>query len=178
MGVRQALNEHPRASAGVAVGVIAIALAFVFWTRLRPEGPPEAPSKAFFTTDDSSPTAAKAALFSDAADKLPPFQKDGKNAYRAYVFSCDGGKTTWIGYLEKFTTQGLERMKAGGRPGGAREGGAGASPSNAMVSMEGVQVKKPGDAQWTDMSNLGKASLVTDLKCPDGSRTNIVMVNP
>ena len=40
------------------------------------------------------------------------------------------------------------------------------------------QVKKPGDAQWTDMSDLVKASAVTDVKCPDGSRTNIMMLNP
>ena len=44
-----------------------------------------------------------ATYFPDDANKIPPFTKDGKEAVRARVFSCDGGKTKYVAYLERIT---------------------------------------------------------------------------
>ena len=60
------------------------------WERLQksPHGPgwKPSPGSAFYTTDDG------ATLFTDGADRLPPFDHDGKAAVMAAVFSCDNGK--------------------------------------------------------------------------------------
>ncbi len=95
------------------------------------------PTKAYFTTDDSSPDAAKAALFTDSADNLPPFQKDGKTAYLACVFTCDGGKTTWVGYLERFTPGKLDQIRNNASPTDAAQGMA-----KLQTSMQGIQIKR------------------------------------
>ncbi len=91
----------------------------------------------YFTTDDSSPDAAKAALFADSAKNLPPFQKDGKTAYLACVFTCDGGKTTWVGYLERYTPEKLQQIQ-NTTPSTDQAHGL----ANMQSSMQGIQIKR------------------------------------
>jgi hypothetical protein len=68
--------------------------------------------KAFFTTDDGK------SFFVDRFDRVPPFRKDGKTAVRAQVFSCDDGRTKFVGYLEMYAPldkAALEDVLAKGR---------------------------------------------------------------
>lgn len=89
-------------------------------------------AKLFFTVDDGK------SYFEMEASNRAPFVHEGKPAFRAHVFSCDGGKTAFVGYLSKF------------------------SP----VSEEAL-VRKPGTNQWSPLSSAG-AGVVLDVKCPEG----------
>ncbi len=177
MGLLGELKEHRAIATAAAVGVIIVALVIIIGPQFGSSDVAEQPpSRAYFTTDDSSPAAAKAALFSDSIDKLPPFQKDGKEAYRAHIFSSDGGKTTWVAYLERYTPQGLKQMQVGG----AGEKIPAASPSRVMMmNVPGmIQIKKPGGKQWIDISDRKNANEIMDVRCPDGSVQNLEIVTP
>jgi len=53
--------------------------------------------KLFFTHDDGK------TWFAAPADARVPFTHEGKLAYRAHVFSVDGGKTPFVAYLSKYS---------------------------------------------------------------------------
>jgi hypothetical protein len=172
MSVRETINSYPRSAA--ALIVIAVLLICIGIFRASRTGITSAPpTKVYFTTDDSSPDAAKAALFADSAKNLPPFQKDGKTAYLACVFTCDGGKTTWVGYLERYTPEKLQQIQnSTSAPDQAQ------SMTKMQSSMRGIQIKRPGDLNWTDCGDIGRSIRITDVRCPDGSRNNLTMVTP
>jgi len=75
----------------------------------------------YFTTDDGK------SYFPLEATNKPPFMHEGKFAYRAHVFSTDGGKTGWVGYISKF------------------------SP----ISAEAL-IRRPGETAWTPVSSPGR----------------------
>jgi hypothetical protein len=89
-------------------------------------------TKLYFTVDDGK------TFFELEASNRAPFVHEEKPAFRAHVFSCDGGKTAFVGYLSKF------------------------SP----ISDEPL-VRKPGMNQWSPLSSAG-AGVVLDVKCPEG----------
>ena len=103
MGLRETMNQNPRMVTGVTAGIILLALIIVGWQLLSSGSgtntgatAPNAKgvANAFFTTDDGK------TWFADDAAKFPPFDKDGKPAYSAILFTCDGGKTQFVGYLQ------------------------------------------------------------------------------
>lgn len=170
MGIRETLNQNPGITTGATIGIIVIALGFIIYQLVGNSGPP-IPTKSFYVTDDSSPEAAKASLFKDKIDKIPPFDKDGKQAYRAYVYTCDGGKTQFIGYLERYTADGKAKLEA-----------ARAHPNNPNIMVIDdwsmfMEIKRPGDTKWVKMSDSVGSAKVTDIRCPDGG-TNMELVNP
>src|SRR5688500_13766950 len=97
MGVIAAMQERPRLMIGVLVSVIAVAVVMAFASAKKQEHNVEVRSGVWFTTDDGK------TLFTDNARKLPPFDHYGKPAYRAYVYTCDGGKTQFVAFLERYT---------------------------------------------------------------------------
>ena len=85
MGVRERLNRNPRLAAivmAVLLLVAGVAVALQFSDGAHAAG--TASDKAFFTIDDG------ATWFADDAARIAPFQHDGKEAVRAYVFECRG----------------------------------------------------------------------------------------
>ena len=52
--------------------------------------------------------------FADKAERVPPFDHHGQPAVRLHLFSCDGGKTTFVGYLEKLPEDVLQHYRIGG----------------------------------------------------------------
>jgi hypothetical protein len=90
-------------------------------------------SHVFFTTDEGK------SLFPIEAGTRAPFVRDGRQAVRAHVYSCDGGKTTFVAYLSKFSPVAQEAL-----------------------------VKRPGMTQWFPVSSAG-AGLILQVKCPEGS---------
>jgi hypothetical protein len=87
----------------------------------------------FFTTDDGK------TFFPLAATNRPPFVHEGKPAYQAHVYSCDGGKTAFVGYLSKFSPIADEPL-----------------------------IRTPGATQWSPAGSAG-AAVVLDVKCPEVS---------
>jgi predicted esterase len=90
-------------------------------------------SRVFFTTDEGK------TLFPIEAATRPPFVRDGKQAVRAHVYTCDRGKTSFVAYLSKFSPVAQEAL-----------------------------VKRPGMTQWFPLSSPG-AALILQVKCPEGS---------
>ncbi len=64
----------------------------------KPTTTPTTQATQFFFTTDEGKT-----LFADSATLKPPFQHEGKVAYRAHVYSIDNGKTTFVAYLSKWS---------------------------------------------------------------------------
>ncbi|MFT3788077.1 MAG: hypothetical protein QM770_18210 [Tepidisphaeraceae bacterium] len=78
------------------------------------------------------------AKFVDQADRIPPFQKDGKEAYGMYVYSCDGGKTESLAYIWKYTKEvAARRVEMQKKLEEARKSGKPLPPDAMMMGGEG-----------------------------------------
>jgi hypothetical protein len=174
VGIREKLNENPSITTGATIAIILIALIFIGIQLFGSGNNVGGPRDLYFTTDDSSPDAAKAAMFKADSTNLPPFDHDGKPAYQVMLFSCDGGKTTFIGYLSRYTPEALAQIKAMNSkdPKGPVVPGVMAMPAVMMK-----EVKAPGPGKWLNQSDP-KSRDVMNIHCPDGSQENITPVNP
>src|SRR4051794_23591957 len=94
MGIREEMNKRPRAVAVAGVVALAVGIAAMAF-QLSSGGIGRSGEQAFYTTDDG------ATWFTDAADRLPPFDYKGKEAVRAYVFECNG--KPFVNHLERWT---------------------------------------------------------------------------
>ena len=154
MGLRDHLNDNPRVVTGLTVGVIVVVLALLLWP--GGEGGSRVSSakgaKLFFTIDDG------VSWFPDDADKVPPFQKDGRDAVRAVVFQCAGGQP-FLGYLSRFTPDGKRVMEEAQKKGGRA--------ANDPTLLETMEVKAPKSKDWVRI-NDPKAQSVLQVKCPGG----------
>jgi len=162
-GLRGAINRHPLVSGGVVLVVAIASLSLA----LKPAPKPQ----AYFTVDDGQ-------TFFEAPAQVPPFTYHGREAVRAVVYSCDGGKTKFVAYLlrhppeEKAAAEAI--LKRGGR-------------------MPPGEVKRPGEVEWAtpfDPSKLknvhGKAGFeraraagkrydeIINTKCKDGGTPTII----
>ena len=163
MGVKEALNKRPWIS-GV-VGVIAIGAAAIYgYQGIRGPAQPPIPTGAYFTTDDGK------TWFADDANRLAPFTKDGKEAVKALVFSCNNGKDPFVGYLEKLTPAAKQRIEAIRAKGNTSEA---AEQEMGLIKMAGTLTKKPGAASW-----MPPGQGDTKVSCPGGDFSGFVPVNP
>ena len=158
MGARIIVQQR-KSLAVVLATVMIVGAAIAIYVQARDFGP-GGPGKAFFTTDDGK------TLFVDSIMKLPPFDKDGKQAVRAHVFECNGERV--VGYLSCYRPEALQALaeakaaKAAGKP-----------PPNpqalAAVGTMGLLVKKPGNFPWVSQADAATATAVRVFRCPDGS---------
>jgi hypothetical protein len=149
------MQERPRMMIGVLVGVIAVAVVMAFASAKKQEHNVEVRSGVWFTTDDGK------TLFTDEARKLPPFDHDGKPAYRAYVYSCDGGKTRFVAFLERYTPDALRQLE--------EQRKSSMPPELGVIDRlmnQGREVKRPGDANWVNFSDP-KGKIIRKPVCAD-----------
>ncbi len=112
----------------------------------------------YYTIDDG------ATVFADHHPPSIPFQKDGKDAVLAAVFTCNDGKTTFCGFL----------MKRAPAPAIAAAGKSVAPAQTRMM----WYIKKPGDTEWIPESDHDRWNAVeSSVKCPEGAGEPI-MVTP
>jgi len=169
MGVREKLAANPRAAVAIAAAIVVFAVGIVYFeSPAGDSGRAGAPRKMFLTIDDGK------TFFVGAAEPLPPFQHEGKTAYRAYVFTCDGGKTTWVGYIERYSEQAKALIKEM-RKNQAEHGGP---PSVPSALLEGIEVSRPGENQWVRQSDAALAHKVTAVYCPNAPDKDADMVLP
>jgi hypothetical protein len=158
MGVREQVNDRKSLVAGAAVVLILVA-GYVIFTQVRQTMGTAGPGDAYFTNDDGK------TFFYDDAQKLTPFDKDGKPAVRAHVFECGGERV--VGYMSRMT----ERAKAAYEEANKYKG-TGKPPPNAMelamIGQTGTEVKKPGGDKWVPQSNPASTA-IRAFQCPDGS---------
>jgi hypothetical protein len=173
VGIREKINQNPRQTTIVTAAIVLVAILFILWQACSggPGSSGYVSSKAFFSTDDGK------TFFVDSSSNIPPFMKDGKMAVRAQVFTCDDGKTKFVGYLEMYTPQEkamLEQMAKGGNKGG--------TPMYAGYGGQAM-VKQPGapPQMWIPLAPQTTVAYQTVVqpKCPGGgSQENLSRVFP
>jgi hypothetical protein len=168
MGIRDWMNSHARLTASIVLGVILVViLAAVLQGRGRnvSEGTALAERKSWYTTDDGK------TWFPDAATKIPPFKKDGKDAVRAHVYRAPDG-TEFVGFLERYTPAGKAAMEAElSRP---PDQASGVDPTMAAGS-DATEIKKPGQANWVKISDPA-ADNVYRVVSPKGQSEGLTLV--
>jgi hypothetical protein len=158
LSIRDTLNQKP----GIVAGVLGVLILVIFLFLIFSSGsgtastPVKPKADVFYTIDDGKTT------FADGLDKTPPFDKGGKQAVRAYVFSCNGKKE--VVYLERFSPE----VKA------KREQAYAANkPFVYDVPGGGLEVKAPGDKEWVKATDPKAAAIMTP-KC----NGTLEIVNP
>jgi hypothetical protein len=139
MGIRESLNQHPKAVVIVFGLAIVALLAFMLIDfGGAAAGLPQSDVPKAWSPDDDGKT-----WFADAADRTSPFDHNGKPAYRCYVWTVDGGKTKFVSHLERIKPSVLKaRQSSSGKP----------SPVDLLMPGMDMEVKRPltGDRGWTD----------------------------
>ena len=169
MGIREKLNDNPARTGGVVATCVAIALLVLLrpgCSSPRGGGADRGDPQEFFTVDDGQ------TWFAADAAKLPPFDHQGKPAYRAQVYRCGGGKP-FAAYLERYGEAERKRLEE-------LLAGEGANSMEAIKLMSQVEVKKPGAKDWlrATPATMQRFHAVRAPRCPDGSTTGIVRVAP
>lgn len=150
---------------GVVLVLAAVALAIFFRSDQVGPGVP-AGAMAWYTSDGGK------TWFADTRGKLTPFDHHGEPAYRCYVYSCNGGKTLFVGYLERFTPesrQELEAIMTAKTP----------PPPDVFeqLSTTGVEIALPNTQDWIKATDR-RAAPVRNPKCPDGSQQRPIEIFP
>ncbi|MCC6424048.1 MAG: hypothetical protein IT447_11265 [Phycisphaerales bacterium] len=177
MGIREKLNQNQGVTTGVTVGVIVLALIFIIWQLVGGNSRGSIPTQAFFTVDNG------ATWFADDINKLPPFDHDGKQAVRALIFKCKGGKE-FVGHLERYTPEAKAQIEKMRQAVPSKDGkGPPMPPPGPMMgdlAFSGMEVKAAGapDTAWVKMADFQKAQEITKIKCPDGDSSQIEPVVP
>jgi hypothetical protein len=167
MGIRESLNQNQGIVICGATAIVLVAV-LVIGIQLWPGGR-QVHSRAFYTIDDGQN------LIVDRIDRHPPFEIDGRQAVRAYVFTCDGGRTRFVGYLERYTPDAhrhLEQMRD-------------RDPQHMEMGMDeiivyGSEVRRPNmtEGVWIPRRDTDRAEEVTDVRCPDGTIEHLKPVFP
>jgi hypothetical protein len=138
-GLRRWLNENPKIATAVGGGLMAVALIYIAVTLLRSCNPSvpgysSGQLKNWYATEDGQN------LYADDALLVPPFQKDGKTYYRAYVFKCPNG-TQFVNHIEMYPPEikaKMEEIKAK----------SGAPLLEFSQFDDRTLVKRPGGPKW------------------------------
>lgn len=168
MGIRETLNKNPAITTGGTAAIIVIALIVIFF-QIRGESGASGDNLAWFSNDDGK------TWFSDDANKVAPFDKDGKKAYRVYVYKCKDGKE-FVSHLERHTPEAKAAVEK------AQQDGPNADPSLLeSVLIDGLQAKRPGigdePKNWIKQTSAAWGT-ITQPKCPSGSNEGIEAVPP
>jgi hypothetical protein len=168
MGIREKLSDNPRVATVMAAAIVAIGAAVLYlqWPRSSDGFGP--PAKMFLTIDDGK------TFFVAPAEPLPPFQHEGKTAYRAFVFTCDGGRTKWVGYLERYSDRAKTLMAGMWK----KQAATGGPPPVPEGMLQGIEVAKPGELQWVRQSDTARALPIINVHCPDAPGRDAEMVFP
>jgi len=161
MPVREKLRQYPKTIA-VVIGVILLAMVYLRWSNgVVGHDAGGSGTRLYFSTDDGK------TWFADDANKLPPFQKSGKEAVRAYVYKGSDGKE-FVSHLERYTPDAKSKLEA-----------AYASHSRDPMLLQriqttGVEVKAPSQPNWVKVSDPKAAAIIVP-RCPDGSEPEPVL---
>lgn len=164
MPLRETMNKNPLVTGIVLLALIAAAGWFAFSSLMDKGGQLEPPKYYYYTVDDGKTT------FSVSADEIPPIMHDGKEAVRVRVYSCDGGKSTFVGYLDKYTDEFKKKAdaeRAQPRNAAAKTAGPGAQGIMGPGEVFSRVVKKQGETKWVPMTSPA-GGRVAQVMCPSG----------
>ncbi len=167
MGLREQINDNPAITTAATGAIIGLALLFIIFNLMcsGSSGGTAISSQAFYTVDDG------ATFFVDDANKIVPFDHEGKPAYQAFVFEPDGGGEQFVGYIRGMPTQLAEQLREL-----RAQADAGAAVDEMYMLEEQAQyqsrVKKPGGPWVLEMSEEGFK--VVSVTAPDGGPAKMV----
>jgi hypothetical protein len=154
VGIRETLNRNPGVTAGAVGGIVVLVIIYlIFYTLGGTSGGATPSTKSWYTVDDG------ATYFADNADRLPPFDHDGKPAVRCRVFTCDHGAHKFVAYLERYMPEAQKRLAAQADKSVGRE----------ETDISGMEVKPPmtGEKAWIRKIDP-RAADVMNPKCKEG----------
>jgi hypothetical protein len=164
MDLINALMERRSMSVALIVLLASGAAGGLWYNRMEQTHAAQAQLRGWYTDDDGQ------TWFSSDKRLLSPFDHNGKPAYRAYVFSGDGGKTQFVGYMERYTPDALQQIRALQQPHPTDPPQPGVFE---RIARTGIEIKKPGQSQWVNISDP-KAAAVKALATPTGGQVAAV----
>lgn len=155
MGIRETIQKHRGATTVLAVLFCVGGIALTVWS--NGSDVPSPLAKAFYSDDDGK------SCFVDDINKIAPFDRGGKPAYRAFVYRYGNGQP-FVGYLSGLSDKGLEQVKA--LPGKPQD--AEFISSLNVINQQYTVVKKPGEKRWVPITSPEAGAIVTP-KPPAGA---------
>ena len=152
MGLREEVNKRPGMMAGILIACIAIAIFSIFHASRKKQNLAIPKGMGYFTVDDGDH------WFVDSLNNIPPFQHDGKEASRVYLFR-DDKREVYVGYLEQFLPATKKKMDD------LISGGADGRTAIISYGTAARRVKKP-HGTWVNTTGPGIPLTITG---PDGS---------
>ena len=184
MGIRDVMERNKNATMGVAIALVVLGVGTIIWQVLANNRDTRNNVPSFYFSADDGQT-----WFSDSANNIPPFTHDGKEAVKAWVYQCGGKK--FVGYLERYNPEAHKVLTGGtaapatpapAAPGKGQSPEAAArarvslSPAAVMnASVNGKEYKRPGEKEWTRITERRKIAEMMFVKCPDGGSATAVM---
>ena len=169
--IRETLARSPKVAV-LVIGILAVVAVAISVGKVRhSSGPrPVSEGRVYYTVDDGK------TWFADSITQPSPFKKDGKVAYRVYVWKVADG-TTFVSHLQR-SSSGADSGESAAMGGTAavRESGRPAPPSS---SMGGVEVKRPGTGEkgWTRINTVEGEAIATPT-APRGNNAGLEQVEP
>jgi hypothetical protein len=157
---REKLSQRPRFGIGAAIVLVLLCVVFLFMQMRGRAAPSPGNAKAFFSVDDGK------TWFTDDLTNVPPYDKNGQQAVRAFVYRCTDG-TKFVGYLQRFTPDAKRAIEQIQTPDPNHKG----PPDTDAVRMAytiGRQVKRPGDPNWIGGDQGLLSAKIIAVKCPNG----------
>jgi hypothetical protein len=153
MGIREALKDQSKV---VPITAAVVIVGAVIYITQAMSGSSMPTSKAYYTTDDG------ATQFVDTMDHLAPFDHDGRPAYRVWMFSTDGGKTKFPGYLERYTPAAKTRIESE-----MQDFKSGKTHMPPNVGPSDAEVKKIGPGNpWVSRADLLQSQAIIKIPNP------------
>ena len=147
----------------VGVVLIVVSAALIIY-QVRSAGGSKPVTKAFYTVDDGQN------WFADSSERLPPFDHEGKQAVRAYVFRYGSGKP-FVGYLERFTENAKKQLEKIPAPSSQSPDKAPSFEQQSFVNQikaAGSEIKKPGGNRWYSSQNAPAEAIAMPI--PEGGK--------
>jgi hypothetical protein len=155
------MNENPVVTTILTVVIMLAALGFIISKFIGHAGPaPKIPTTCYFSDDDGK------TWYIDDTKHVPPYDHNGKTAYRALLYKCPNGKP-FVQRLECFDADSkgkIEAEIASGKP---------ALSAEYQYLSHGMMIKRPGETEWVqlkegDSDSQIKWGKVMSATCPDG----------
>lgn len=137
MGIRDVLNKNKSAVVILMILLVAGAIALGMWLNQPGADAFDVALMAYYSVDDGR------TYFVDAANKLTPFDHQGKQAYSVRVYRCPDKPGPVVGYLERIEEKNrlaAEQATKAQKPTGDIE---------RLVSAH-REVKRPGETTWVN----------------------------
>jgi hypothetical protein len=162
MGLRETINQKKGLTTAIAVVIMVGAIAFLAYQMFNTGANASSESmQAFYTTDDGK------SFFQADSSNLSPFMHEGKEAFQAHMFTCDDGKTLFVGYMSRLPADALAKVRAA-------QGGSPEEYDLALSQAFAVgEIRRPGDTEWVKRGTPAAAKVARP-PCPNGGELKAI----